>query len=266
MPPRVRLGVVGWPVAHSRSPQMMQAALSAAGLTDWRYQRLPLQPELVSETLRALPRVGFRGVNITIPHKVVALALADEASDTAQAIGAANTLIFDEDGAVEADNTDGPGLLAALPTSPTGRTALVLGAGGTAQAAVWALVKGGAGEVRIWNRNRKRARELAHRFGASVAGTIGPAELLVHCTALGMDHTHQFKHLPLTADELAMFGCVVDFVYGRADTELIRSARSRGVPVVDGLDLLVAQGALSFERFTGMPAPLEVMRAAARGS
>ena len=264
MPSHIRLGVVGWPVRHSRSPQMMGAALAATGLSDWRYQRLPLPPELVTETLRALPGAGFRGVNLTIPHKRVGLHVADLASESAAAIGAANTLIFTEEGGVEADNTDGPGFLAALPTSPHGRTALVLGAGGTAQAVVWALASAGAAEVRIWNRDPNRARALAGRFGATVAEVIKPADLLVHCTPVGMGDADQFKQLPLKADVLAMFGCVVDFVYGTVDTSLVGSARSRGVPVVDGFDLLVAQGALSFERFTGMPAPIDEMRAAAR--
>jgi shikimate dehydrogenase len=265
MSERTRLGVVGWPVAHSRSPQMMQAGLAAVGLPAWRYQLLPIPPGLFGETVAALPEAGFRGVNVTIPHKAEALALADEASEAARSIGAANTLVFGVPGHVMAENTDAPALIAALPFSPAGRTALVLGAGGSAQAAVWALLGAGASEVRVWNRRPERARELAQRLGATVASKTAPADLLVHCTPVGMgDGTDGFKALPLKADELAMFACVVDFVYGRDETSLVRSARSLGVPVVDGLDLLVGQGALSFERFTGRPAPLEEMRAAAR--
>src|SRR5579884_1822845 len=103
MADRIRLGVVGWPVAHSRSPQMMQAALAATGLTDWRYQLLPIPPGLVDETIPCLPAAGFRGVNVTIPHKQAALALADEASPAARSIGAANTLLFDRSGSVSAE-------------------------------------------------------------------------------------------------------------------------------------------------------------------
>src|SRR5215211_7509936 len=99
------LGVCGWPVAHSRSPAMQEAALAEAGLRGWRYLKLPLPPELFEETVRALPRAGFRGVNVTIPHKEAALALADAASDAARGIGAANTLTFERDGALVADNT-----------------------------------------------------------------------------------------------------------------------------------------------------------------
>ena len=157
------LGVCGWPVAHSRSPQMHNAALAAAGLTGWRYLRLPLPPEVFAETVRALPAAGFRGVNVTIPHKHAALALADAASDAARAIGAANTLTF-EDGAIVADNTDAPGLLAALGEPVAGRRALVLGAGGAGRAAAWALASAGA-DVAVWNRTPERARVLAAELG-----------------------------------------------------------------------------------------------------
>jgi shikimate dehydrogenase len=263
--PHARLGVIGWPVAHSRSPQMMQAGLDAVGLSGWRYQLLPVPGELFAETVRALPGVGFRGVNVTIPHKQAALSLANEASDAARSIGAANTLVFEPPASILAENTDAPALIAALPLSPAGRTALVLGAGGSAQAAVWAMLNAGATEVRVWNRHPQRARELADRLGAEPAAGVEPADFLIHCTPLGMaDDRVQFKQLPLRADELAMFGCVVDFVYRRGQTSLIRSARSMGVPVVDGLELLVGQGALSFERFTGLPAPVQEMRDAAR--
>jgi shikimate dehydrogenase len=244
---------------------MMQAGLAAAGLDGWRYQRLPIPPELVVETIRALPGAGFRGVNVTIPHKRAALSLAEEASEEARAIGAANTLLFEPGGRVRAENTDAPALVASLPRPPAGCTVLVLGAGGTAQAAVWALLRAGAREVRVWNRNPERARELAARLGASVALEARAADVLVNCTSVGMaGELDPFKHLPVRADELAMFGCVVDYVYGRGDTSLVGSARSLGVPVVDGLDLLVGQGLLSFERFTGLAAPAQKMSAAAR--
>jgi shikimate dehydrogenase len=244
---------------------MMEAALAAVGLAGWRYQLLPIPPELVRETILALPRAGFRGVNVTIPHKGAALALADAASPAARAIGAANTLLFEPSGAVRAENTDAPALIAALPFSPSGRTAFVLGAGGSARAAVWALLNAGAAEVRIWNRRPDRARRLADELGAAAADGPGAADFLVNCTPVGMAADPAgFKALPVAADELAMFECVVDFAYGEAETLLVRSARNLGVPAIDGLDLLVGQGALSFERFTGRAAPVEAMRAAAR--
>jgi shikimate dehydrogenase len=263
---RTRLGVLGWPVAHSRSPQMMGAALLASGLRDWRYQRLPVPAELFAETAAALPGAGFRGANVTIPHKRAALALADECSDTARAIGAANTLLFEPSGAIVADNTDAPALLGALPASPRGKTALVLGAGGSARAAVWALVSAGAADVRVWNRHFQRAEELCAELGGRPVRNAEPADLVVNCTPVGLDgNGDEFKQLPVRADELAMSGCLIDFVYGREETQLVGVARASGVAVVGGLDLLVGQGALSFERFTGLPAPVEEMRAAARG-
>jgi shikimate dehydrogenase len=259
----IYLGVCGWPVAHSRSPQMHNAALAAAGLDDWRYLRLPLPPELFAETVRALPATGFRGVNVTIPHKHAALALADRASDAARAIGAANTLTF-EDGAIAADNTDAPGLLAALPFSPAGRTALVLGAGGAGRAAAWALLSAGAADVAIWNRTAERARALAEDLGARAVDAPGAADIVVNCTSVGLhDPDATFKALPLHADELSAGSLVVDMVYRAGGTRLLEAARTRGARVVDGLEILVAQGAASFERWTGLEAPREAMRAAA---
>jgi shikimate dehydrogenase len=262
---RTRLGVLGWPVAHSRSPRMHNAALQAVGLSDWRYQLLPVPPELFAETVAALPAAGFRGANVTIPHKQAALGLADDASDAARAIGAANTLVFEELGGIYAENTDAPALIAALPFAPAGATALVLGAGGSARAAVWALLAAGAADVRVWNRHAARARELSAELGGTPVTEAGPADLLVNCTPVGLDSgSAAFKQLPLEADELAMFKCLVDLVYADSETPLVRAASAVGVPVVDGLELLVGQGALSFERFTGLPAPLEQMRTAVR--
>jgi shikimate dehydrogenase len=258
-----RLGVVGWPVAHSRSPEIQNAALRAAGLRDWRYQLLPVPPDLFEETVRALPAAGFRGVNVTIPHKEAALGLATESTPRATAIGAANTLVFGS-GEIEADNTDAPALIDALPAAPAGRTALVLGAGGSARAAVWALLDAGAAEVWVWNRTAKRARALTEQLGGTPVSSSRPADFLIQCTSSGLDgNDSTFKQLPVTADDLARYDCVVDLVYTPDGTALVRAARERGISVVDGLDLLVRQGALSFERFTGRPAPLDVMRAAA---
>ncbi len=264
-PARTRLGVLGWPVAHSRSPQMHNAALQALGLSGWRYQLLPVPPQLLAETVRALPRAGFRGANVTIPHKEAALALADESTEAARAIGAANTLVFEDRGAIVADNTDAPALIGALPFSPRGKTAMILGAGGSARAAAWALLSAGAAQVRVWNRDPARARSMCSALGCIPVSRPGPADLLVNCTPVGLDGGWaEFKRLPLGADEVAMFQCVVDLVYARAETPLVAAARSRGVPIVDGLELLVGQGALSFERFTGREPPVEVMRAAVR--
>src|SRR3954463_494973 len=176
----MRLGVLGWPVAHSRSPAMF----AALGVD---YQRLPVPPELFAETVRALGPAGFTGANVTIPHKRAALGVADDATERARAIGAANTLTFREDGTIAAENTDAPGFLGALPESPAGRTALVLGAGGAARAVVWALREAGAREVRVWNRTPGRAQALATEFGVRAVTEMAPADLLVNCTSVGLE-------------------------------------------------------------------------------
>jgi shikimate dehydrogenase len=259
---QTRLGVVGWPVAHSRSPQMQNAALQAAGLGEWRYQRLPIPPALLFDTLRALPGAGFRGVNVTVPHKEAALELADRASAAARAIGAANTLLFEADGTTAAENTDAPALIGALPISPRGASALVLGAGGSARAAVWALLNAGSTTVSVWNRTPERARKLADELGATAVAEAVPADLLVNCTTIGLQSGTGLKDLPVDTDDLARFGCVIDLVYASTETPLISAARNAGATVVDGLELLVRQGALSFEHFTGIAAPIDQMRAA----
>ena len=265
MSDRTRLGVIGWPIAHSRSPAMQNAALHFAGLTDWRYQLLPVPPELFAETVWALPDSGFRGINVTIPHKERAVKLAAHATARARAIGAANTLTFDLAGAIHADNTDAPALIGALPFGAAGRTALVLGAGGSARAAVWALLDAGASDVRVWNRTPERAQRLCAELGGTPVRSAEPADLLVHCTSIGLEASASaFEQLPLAADELDRYDCVVDFVYSDSDTSLVQAARGRSIAVVDGFELLVGQGALSFERFTGLPAPVDAMRAAVR--
>jgi shikimate dehydrogenase len=236
---------------------MMNAAFAALGL-DWRYVKLPVPPERFEETARALPGSGYRGANVTIPHKLAAHALADELTPAAAAIGAANTLSFEE-GGVLADNTDAGGLLDALGEDPRGRTALVLGAGGAGRAAVWALREAGA-EVAVWNRTPERARALAAEFGVEHAARPDRAvDVLVNATSLGL----RGEDLPaeLEPEPAAL---VADLVYGAEPTALCRWAEAAGARVVDGLEILVRQGARSLERWTGRPAPLDVMRQASR--
>jgi shikimate dehydrogenase len=246
--------VVGWPVAHSRSPAMQEAAFAALGLEGFTYQRLPVPDHLFAETVRALPAAGFLGVNVTIPHKEAALAVATDATAAARAIGAANTLTF-VDGRIEADNTDAPALLAALPVTP--RTALVLGAGGSARAAAFALREAGA-EVYVHNRSRERAERLAADLGVQVAPEPGEADLLVNCTPVGLADPDRS---PVEEVQAAV---VVDLAYADRETALVRQAKAKGATTVDGLAILVRQGALSLTRWTGRPAPLDAMRAAVR--
>lgn len=264
-----RLGVLGWPVAHSRSPAMFAAAFAARAIEDWSYQRLPVPPERFEQTARGLAGSGFVGANVTIPHKQPALALADSASAAAKAIGAANTLSFATGGGIAAENTDAPGLLAAIGEPVAGRRALVLGAGGSARAAVWALIDAGAAEVCVWNRTAERAAELAAAFGARTVRAPEPADLLVNCTSVGLQRpateADALNQLALTADLVGSYACVIDLVYGFEPTPLLVAASAVGAKTVDGLEVLVAQGALSFELWTGRAAPVEAMRAGARG-
>jgi shikimate dehydrogenase len=261
-----RLGVLGWPVAHSRSPAMQNAALAALGMGDWHYQLLPVPPELFAETARGLGGAGFVGANVTIPHKQAALALADSASEAARAIGAANTLMFAADATIAAENTDAPGLIAAIGEPLHGKRALVLGAGGSARAAVWALREAGAAEVLVWNRTTARAAELARELGVSAVAEPERAELLVNCTAVGLAPApgEELGQLGLTRALIGEFETVVDLVYREDTTELLAAAQAQGARTLDGLEILVAQGALSFELWTGREAPLQAMHEAAR--
>jgi shikimate dehydrogenase len=260
-----RLAVLGYPVGHSRSPAMHGAALAELGLGDeWSYEAIEVAPDAFEARVRAMPAEGFAGANVTVPHKGAALSLADELSETAREIGAANTLVFSAD-EIRAENTDAEGFLRSLPASPAGKRALVLGAGGAARAIVWALLREGA-EVEVWNRTELRSRHLSEELGGvSVSAPDQAAyELIVNTTAVGLDGEDPFAALPLAADSFAAGQTVVDMVYGGEPTALLRAAVEAGATTVDGIEILVQQGALSLETWTGRPAPLETMRAAAR--
>lgn len=265
-----RLAVIGFPVGHSRSPAMHNAALAALALDGgWTYEALEIAPEELEQRLAELPGEGFAGVNVTIPHKARALELSDEASERARQIGAANTLSFGPSG-IAAENTDAPGLLAALGPGPPSGRALVLGAGGSARAVVWALTRAGW-RVSVWNRTDERAAELASELGAEHSHGPQPPSmdgpmLLVNATSLGLDpHDGGLASLGFELDSIGPTSMIVDLPYGSQETELARVARERGATVIDGLEILVRQGAESLRIWTGAEAPLEVMRSAARG-
>lgn len=264
-----RLGVIGFPVAHSRSPAMHTAALAELGLSEeWSYEALEIEPAALPERLAALAGEGFVGLNVTIPHKQEALMRSDAASERAVAIGAANTLSL-LDGRITAENTDAPGLIAALGPEEAGRQALVIGAGGSARAMVWALMHFGC-PVTIWNRTEARAASLATQFGATAAPLGKPPpvanfEIVINATSVGLgDSEGQLDKLGINPEDIGS-KTVVELPYGEADTELVREARDRGSRVIDGLEILVRQGAESLRIWTGAEAPLDVMRQAARG-
>ena len=259
-----RLAVLGHPVAHSRSPAMQNAALVALGLgEEWSYEAIDVAPEQFEARVRAMPAEGFAGANVTIPHKAAALALADAPTEVAKEIGAANTLVFAA-GRIQAHNTDARGLLAALPGTPLDARALVLGAGGAARAVVWALVGEGA-RVEVWNRTGGRAESLCAQLGGKAVAAPSQAEydLIVNTSSAGLGGGDPFAELPLVPGGFAAGQLVVDMVYGSAPSPLLGAAAAAGAATVDGIEVLVQQGALSLRLWSGREPPLEVMRAAA---
>lgn len=260
-----RLAVLGHPVGHSRSPAMHNAALAQLDLADeWAYEAIDVAPDEFERRVREMPGEGFVGANVTVPHKGAALALADSLSETAREIGAANTLSF-EAGEIRADNTDAQGLLDALPESPAGKRALVLGAGGAARAIVWALLREGA-EVEVWNRTELRSQHLCDELGGEPVEAPDPGtyELVVNSTSVGLRGEDPFAELPLGAGDLGERHTVVDLVYGSTPSRLLAVAAEAGAATVDGIEILVRQGALSLCVWTGLEPSLEAMRAAAR--
>ena len=253
-----RAFVVGHPIAHSRSPLIHGFWLKTLGIAG-SYERLDVAPDAIDAFLRELPRSGFAGGNVTIPHKEAAHRAAGRLDAAAEAIGASNTLWL-EDGLLVAGNTDAPGFIANLddqaPAWREKRTALVLGAGGAARAVVFALKQAGLGDIRIVNRTVARARELADRFGPGVsahgweaAGELAAdAGLLVNTSSLGMAGKDA---LPLDVALLPAGAIVTDIVYVPLETPLLAAARARGLVGVDGLGMLLHQAVPGFERWFG---------------
>jgi shikimate dehydrogenase len=256
-------GIMGWPVGHSRSPLLHGFWLEETGI-DGAYLPLPVRPDDIEQALRSLPVLGFRGCNLTIPHKQAALGVADRVDPLARRIGAANTIVVAPDGSLEASNTDAYGFRENLRESvpdwdPAAGPAIILGAGGSARAVVAALADAGVGEIRLINRTRSRAeavagdlataatRILVHSWDEANAVQDG-AGLLVNTTSLGMAGE---PALGLDLSPLPRSAPVVDIVYVPLETGLLASARRRGHPVVDGLGMLLHQGRPGFEAWFG---------------
>jgi shikimate dehydrogenase len=256
-------GIMGWPVAHSRSPLLHGFWLAETGV-DGAYVPLPVRPEDLAPALRALPVLGFRGCNVTLPHKEAVLAIADRVEPLARRIGAANTIIVGDDGSLEARNTDAFGfrenLRDAVPDwRPEAGPAVVLGAGGAARAVVAALVDAGVGAIRLVNRTRARAEIVAGALATPataitahswerLACLLDGAGLLVNTTSLGMA-----GQPPLVLDLAALpqSAAVADIVYVPLETPLLAAARRRGNRVADGLGMLLHQGRPGFEAWFG---------------
>jgi shikimate dehydrogenase len=210
-----------------------------------------------------MPAEGFVGANVTVPHKGAALLVAERRSEVAREIGAANTLVF-EAGETRAENTDAQGLIESLPAPAAGKRALLLGAGGAARAVLWALQREGA-EVGVWNRTQGRAAALCAELGGRLVRDLraGDYDLIVNTTSVGMHGEDPFAALPLRPESFTESQVVVDLVYA-GENRLLEAAAAGGARTIDGLEVLVRQGAASFRIWTGVEAPLDVMREAAR--
>ncbi len=269
-------GVMGWPIVHSKSPRIFDHWFAETAIPG-TYTRLAVKPEEFADTFRTLYKTGFRGVNVTIPHKLTALELADEASPAARAIGAANTIRFDANGKVFADNTDGYGFIENLREGapawdPAAGPALVLGAGGAARAVIHALLEAGAPTIRLANRSRGNAEILAAHFGPHFGRRIDPldwaarddaatgAATIVNTTSLGMIGN---PPLELSLTDAPATALVTDIVYAPLETPLLAAARVRGLATVDGLGMLLHQARPGFRAWFGVdPAVTPALRRA----
>lgn len=253
-------GVIGCPIAHSKSPQLQRHWLNTYGIRG-HYVPLHVEPGDLETVLRTLPKMGFAGVNVTLPHKEEAVAIADQVTDRATLIGAANTLTFREDGSILADNTDGYGFITNLQQGapdwdPATGPAVVLGAGGACRAVIASLMEAGVPEIILTNRTRGRADQLREDFGARVrvvewvqaGNVIEEGALLVNTTSLGMLGKPRLR-VPL--DGLRPETLVTDLIYTPLKTEMLAYAEEIGCQTVDGLGMLLHQAVPGFERWFG---------------
>ncbi len=270
-----RLGIIGHPIGHSVSPVFQQAALDAIGFHGV-YEPYDVMPEDVGGFVAGLRAPGTLGVNVTVPHKEAVIPFLDEVDDWASTAGAVNTIV-NRDGRLTGHNTDGIGFLRALREGagfdPKGQVALVLGAGGSARGVVYALARAGAARLVIANRTVERARRLAQlsadsgvpaeAMALSEAGSAaGEVSLIVNCTSMGMVHGPDETGSPLSVG-IPPTALVNDLVYNPPETPLLREAARAGAATLGGIQMLVYQGAASFEMWTGQAAPVPVMLEAA---
>jgi len=278
---RTRLvGVMGWPVEHSLSPQMHNAAFDALGL-NWRYLPFPVAPDQVGVALAGLRALGLAGVNVTVPHKQAVIPYLGSLTDAAQAIGAVNTIWVDDDGVLRGDNTDAYGFLAALREvgfDPQGARVAVLGSGGSARAVTYALGTASATSVGLWNRTPERAEALARDMRALFPQTtyqayelpgslhsIGDVNLIINCTPVGMwPHVDASPWPPEVPFPKRCF--VMDLIYRPQETLFLAQARAARAQTLNGMGMLVHQGAAAFRRWTGIEPPVEVMASALRAA
>ena len=257
-------GVIGWPVNHSLSPSMHNAAFRALDL-DWAYLALPIHPDRVADAVRGLFAAGCSGLNVTIPHKQAVIDCCSSVSPAVEAIGAANTLIPDGDGGMTGDNTDAEGFLRALdeaaPLDLDGAEVLMIGAGGAARAVAFAL-RGRGAHLRVSNRTEGKAAALGEVVPftrQAMEDAAASAALVVNTTSLGMGTDVVPAELPL--DSLGTSTVAYDLVYRSEPTPWLVAAALQGARVVDGAGMLLHQGAAAFRQWTGVEPPLDAMRA-----
>ncbi|MDP4796749.1 MAG: shikimate dehydrogenase [Rhodospirillales bacterium] len=256
----IKAGVIGWPVDHSLSPRLHGFWLDQYGI-DGVYMPLAVSPDNIEDAIRALPKLGFAGANVTVPHKEAAYRIVDNLSETAKKIGAVNTIICHADGSLHGDNTDAFGFISNIRAAVANwradaNPAVVLGAGGAARAVIAALIEAGFSEIRLTNRTIERAETLAEHFGASVRvvpwddrhGAVDGAGLLVNTTTLGMTGK---PALEIKLDGLIEGAVVNDIVYVPLQTALLKAAEEQGFHAVDGLGMLLHQARPGFEAWFG---------------
>jgi len=271
-----RLGIIGHPIGHSISPLFQQAALDAIGF-DGAYEAWDVAPDGVGEFVAGLRAPGTLGINVTVPHKEAVIPFLDEVDDRSSTAGAVNTIV-NRDGRLTGYNTDGTGFLRALREGadfdPRGRDVLVLGAGGSARGVVYALARAGIAQLFIANRTLERAERLVDiAIDSGVAaeamvlsdapGATREVSLIVNCTSMGMVHGPDENGSPLSAADIPSTVLVNDLVYNPLETPLLREAARAGAATLGGIQMLVYQGAASFEMWTGHDAPVAVMLEAA---
>ena len=270
-----KLGIIGHPVAHSLSPVFQSAALRQCGF-DATYEHWDTPPASLEARIKSLRDPGFLGANITIPHKQAALPMLDEVGGLSAAIGAVNTVV-NRDGRLYGFNTDGPGFVRSLRAEvgfdAAGKSVLLLGAGGAARGIAFALLEAGVSKLAIANRTQARANALARDLAAVGNGRVSVAEFpasvagydcIVNTTSVGMHGTGTESDSPSSFDGASANALAVDIVYAPAETAFLREAAASGLRVLGGLPMLIYQGALSFELWTGVAAPVDTMFEAVR--
>ena len=273
-----RLGIIGYPIGHSISPIFQQAGLDHLGI-DATNEKWEVTPEDVGDFVAGLRAPGTLGINITVPHKQAVIPFLDEVDEWATAAGAVNTIV-NHDGHLTGHNTDGPGFLRALLVEtgydPSRTRALILGAGGAARGILLALVRGGVDSLVIANRTLERAETLAQLAsdngvgseaislsGDALTEAAASANLIVNCTTMGMSHGPDEHGSPISAAQIPATATVNDVVYTPLLTPILKEAAAAGATALGGLHMLVYQGVLSFQMWTGVDAPVDVMLAAA---